>query len=74
MKNKVLFVVILIALILCFLMSGCYWKNIKKTEYYENGQIKSEFTDTSEGFDPVWSSGDNKQMPFSHVDISGVGL
>ena len=58
---------------LIMMLSGCYWKNIKTTEYYESGQVKKVHEDTSEGF-IAWSEGAGKQMPLSNIDISGVGL
>lgn len=50
-------------------LSGC--ANIKDTEYYENGQVKRQYE--YDGFVP-WSDGNNKNLPLSHLSVSGVGV
>ena len=52
--------------------AGCYHNNIKKLERYENGNIKSDYSDTSTGFDAKWSSGDGKVLNLPGSHISGV--
>ena len=51
--------------LMLLVLSGC----ATKTEWYENGQVKSH----REGFID-WSEGAGKQMPLSNIDISGVGV
>ena len=67
-------ILVVLAGILILLMNSCYQMNIEKVEYYPDGKIKSKTTDTSHGFDPKWSSGNDKQMPLSHINVSGVGI
>lgn len=62
---------IVIAVIVLALGLACGCANTTKKEYYETGQLKSEFSDT--GFDPKWSDGVGKVMPFGQVSVNGVG-
>jgi len=61
---------IAVAFVIALMMlSGCATES--KKEYYENGQIKSEFN--REGF-ITWSDGNNKNLPLSHLSVNGVGV
>ena len=50
-------------------MTSCRTTTAKT--YYESGKIKSEYK--SEGFIP-WSNGVGKNLPFSNINVKGVGL
>ncbi len=57
------------ALVTAVMMAGC--ANTTKKEYYETGQLKSEYSET--GFDPKWSDGVGKVMPLGQISVNGVG-
>ena len=59
-------VIILVCMI--GMLAGCV--NVSKKEYYENGQVKSEYT--REGF-VEWSDGNGKvlNMPLSNPSVVG---
>ncbi len=54
--------IVIVLVVLLLLSGGCS----TKTEWYENGQVKSH----REGF-VEWSEGDNKNMPLSHLSVIG---
>ena len=73
------FFMILISSLIFMYLFGCttYTKDTYHPQtYYENGQVKQQSTIASkekkEGFDPQWSGGANKRMPFSEINLSGV--
>ncbi len=59
---------IIVVIVACFVMAGCA-NTVEKT-YYENGQIKSERTDT--GFNPMWSDGASKNLPLANPSFSVI--
>lgn len=58
-------VILAIIVLLSVLLCGC----VTKTEWYENGQVKSH----REGFTD-FSDGPGKQLPLSNVSLNGVGI
>lgn len=65
--------IIMLTILLAVMLAGCYQNNIVEKEYYENGALKREYSDTSTGFDPKWSAGNNKNLPLSNPQFSVIG-
>lgn len=67
-QNNIVILAVAVAIIVA-LACGC--ANTTKKEYYETGQLKSEYSE--QGWNPQWSDGVGKVMPFGQVSVNGVG-
>ena len=68
-RDAVAVTLIVGAVLILIALCGCATES--KIEYYENGQIKSEFK--RDGF-ITWSDGNNKNLPLSNISLNGVGV
>jgi len=56
-------------IIIMILLSLTSCRTTKYTKYYDSGQIEIQYE--SSGF-IQWSDGNNKNLPLSHISISGI--